>query len=106
MRASAENCAGCGGRHDGASHADYAERIALAIVNGQVPADMLPLAFEDLRMHLRAREVQLAAEALTVYRAGGSVWSWPAAAPWAGFGDGKRSPLRMPPPLPGGAARK
>ncbi len=88
-----DRCAGCGGRHAGASHADAAERIALAIVNGQVPDGLLPLAFEDLHMHLRAREVQQAADALAVYRAGGQVWAWPAAAPWAGFGDGRRSPL-------------
>lgn len=52
---------------------------------------MLPLAFEGLRMHLRAREVQRAAEALTAYRADKRVASWPANAPWAGFGDGVRS---------------
>jgi hypothetical protein len=92
MRPSNGRCAGCGERHDGASHADVAKRIALAIVSGQFPADDLPLAFEDLRMHLRAREVQQAAEALTASRAGRSVWAWPATAPWAGFGDARRSP--------------
>lgn len=82
----------CGGSRDGGSHADHAWRIALAIATGQVPADLLPLAFEGLRMHLRAREAQQAADALAVYRAGGSVWAWPATAPWAGFGDGRRPP--------------
>jgi len=71
------------------SHAHYAGRIALAIVNGQVPADVLPLAREELRMDLRGREVQQAADPLAVCRAGGSLWSWPTTAPSAGFADGK-----------------
>lgn len=70
---------------------DAAERIALAIASGEVPADLLPLAFEELRVHNRAREVRQAAEALTAYRAGRGVWSWPATAPWAGFGDGRQA---------------
>jgi hypothetical protein len=64
-----------------AGHADHAERITLALVNGQAPADLTAEALETLRMHNRAREVQQAAAALAVYRAGGSVWSWPATAP-------------------------
>lgn len=79
-----------GGDHLGSGSQQAAERIALALVNGQVPADLVPLAREGLRMHLRALEVQRAAAALTAYRAGENVWSWPATAPWAGFGDGKR----------------
>jgi hypothetical protein len=75
-----------------AGHAGPAERIALALVSGEVPGDLVADAMEALRMHNRAREVQRAAAALAAYRAGGSAWSWPATAPWAGFGDGKQSP--------------
>ena len=76
------------GRGAAMSHADHAEQIALAIVRGEVADDLLPLAFEELRMHNRAGEVGQAAAALRAYRAGEDAWSWPATAPWAGFGDG------------------
>lgn len=64
------------------SHAEYAERIALAILDGKISAAD---AREDLSMHLRAAEVERQASALRAYRAGDPVWTWPARAPWAGF---------------------
>jgi hypothetical protein len=67
------------------AHAKYAERIALAIVMGEVSDDAMADAHEQLRMHARAAEVERRAKALRAYRAGRPVWTWPATAPWAGF---------------------
>lgn len=64
------------------SHAEHAERIALAVVNGQLSAAD---AHDDLHMHLQAAETERQADALRAYRAGQPVWTWPATAPWAGF---------------------
>lgn len=61
---------------------DTAERIALAVLNGEVSmAD----AREDLHLALRQREVTREADALTAYRSGAPVWTWPVVAPWSGF---------------------
>lgn len=67
------------------SAAGRAERLALAILEGQVSAPDLPDAREALRLALREAEAERAAEALRAYRAGEPVWTWPARAPWAGF---------------------
>jgi hypothetical protein len=64
------------------THAEHAERIALAIVNGEVSAAD---ARGDLQLHNRAAEVERQASALRAYRAGEAVWTWPATAPWRGF---------------------
>lgn len=63
-------------------HSDTAERIALAIISGRVSMDT---AREDLRLALRQREVARDASALSAYRSGEPVWSWPAVVPWSGF---------------------
>lgn len=67
------------------SAAGRAERLALAILEGQVSAPDLPDAREALRLALREAEAERAAEALRAYRAGEPAWTWPARAPWAGF---------------------
>ena len=64
---------------------DSAERIALAIVNGDVPPDALPAAFDNLRLLNKKAEVERQAAALRAFRAGEPVWAWPATVPWAGF---------------------
>ena len=64
------------------THAEYAERIAVAVVNGAVSMED---ARDDLHMHLRAAQVDRDAKALRDYREGRPVWAWPAHAPWAGF---------------------
>jgi hypothetical protein len=64
------------------SHAEIAERIALAVVMGTVSAED---ARADLSLHLRAAESDRNASALRDWREGRPVWAWPATAPWAGF---------------------
>lgn len=59
-----------------------AERIALAIVNGDVST---PDAFHDLRLANREHAVEQDADALRRYRHGAQPWVVPAVAPWAGF---------------------
>jgi hypothetical protein len=64
------------------THAEHAERIAVAVVNGEVSMED---ARHDLHTHLRAAQVDRDAKALRDYREGRPVWAWPAHAPWAGF---------------------
>lgn len=71
------------------THAESAERLALALALGEVPADDTADAREALRMHLRGALTERNAAALADYRAGKPVWTWPASAPWAGFGDAR-----------------
>lgn len=59
-----------------------AERMTLAVLNGEVSMDDVR---EDLQLAAREREVTRDAEALRTYREGGNVWAWPAVAPWSGF---------------------
>jgi hypothetical protein len=67
------------------THTEHAERIALAIVRGEVPAEHMSDAHAQMRQHNSAAEVERQASALRAYRAGEAVWTWPARAPWAGF---------------------
>jgi hypothetical protein len=76
-----------------ASHAVNAERLALALLRGQVPAEMRAGAFADLATFNRGAQVERDARALADYRAGRPVWAWPAVAPWAGFGEALSCPL-------------
>lgn len=62
-----------------------AECIALAIVNGEVPADGMADALDNLRLLNRRAEIEQQAAALRAFRAGEPVWTWPKTAPWAGF---------------------
>lgn len=62
--------------------AERAERIALAILAGEVS---MSDARETLRLASREREVEQHAESLRQYRSGEPVWVWPAVAPWSGF---------------------
>lgn len=71
------------------AHAEHAERLALALVAGEVPADAVAGAREALALHNRAADVARDAAALAAYRAGEHVWAWPATAPWAGFGSAR-----------------
>jgi hypothetical protein len=64
------------------SAAERAERLALAVLAGTVTAAD---ARGDLSLALRESEAERSAAALRAYRSGRPVWSWPAAAPWAGF---------------------
>lgn len=64
------------------SAAVRAERIALAILSGEVTADE---ARGDLSLALRECEVTRQASSLRAYRNGEAVWTWPAVAPWSGF---------------------
>lgn len=61
--------------------------LAEAIIMGTIPAESVSDAMETLRQANAERERSNAAEALTAYRTGEPVWSWPAVAPWAGFGS-------------------
>lgn len=72
-----------------AEHVEHAERLALALLMGEVPEDDIADAHAQLAMHNRAAEVGRQARALAAYRAGEHVWTWPASAPWAGFGDAR-----------------
>lgn len=64
------------------THAKYAERIALAVVNGEVSMED---ARDDLHLHLLAAQVDWDARALRDFREGRPVWAWPAHTPWVGF---------------------
>lgn len=59
-----------------------AERIAIAIVNGDVS---MSDAIEDLRLANREREVERQSQALTAFRSGEAPWVFPTHAPWSGF---------------------
>lgn len=64
------------------SAAARAERMALAVLNGDVTFDEIR---EDMQLATRERDAGRQAESLRAYRNGEAVWSWPAVAPWAGF---------------------
>ena len=68
-----------------ATLARMGERLSLAILAGEV--DISDVREELCRM-AQERDTLRDAVALTRYRAGESVWAWPARAPWAGFGSG------------------
>ena len=67
------------------THAERAERITLAILDGSIPADRVDDALDDLRLanRLAARDRHVAAVA--AFRRGEHLWVVPATAPWAGF---------------------
>lgn len=62
-----------------------AERVAVAIAMGDVPAGAMGDAFATLRMLNRCAEIEREASALRSFRSGLPVWSFPAVAPWVGF---------------------
>lgn len=64
------------------SAAERAERLALAVLTGDVSAAD---AREELGLALREREITADVNALRAYRTGVMVWTWPREAPWAGF---------------------
>lgn len=68
-----------------AHYAELAEHLAVALVTGNVAADLVSQARADLAGYSRAAEILRGVDALQRFRAGELVASWPARAPWAGF---------------------
>lgn len=65
--------------------AERAERIALAILAGDIPADRMDQAWEELALANRQTRVERHADAVRRFRAGEHMWAIPATVPWLGF---------------------
>lgn len=65
--------------------AERAERIALAILSGEIPAERMGQAWEELALANRETRAERHADAVRRFRAGEHMWAIPATVPWLGF---------------------